>query len=66
MPTAKSSTCETLAARVQKHVDAQQAKIKKLADENAALKAQLAAVKAANSRIRRIPKKPAAADAPSA
>ena len=52
---------EALAAKVQKHVDSLYAKIQKLTDENAGLKAQLHEAKASNSRIRRIPKKPAAA-----
>ena len=50
---------ETLATKVQKHVDGLQAKIAKLSEENAALKAQLHAARASNSRIRRIPKKAA-------
>lgn len=54
---------ETLATKVQKHVDALHAKIQKLTDENAGLKAQLHEARASNSRIRRIPKKPAAAAA---
>lgn len=49
---------ETLAAKVQKHVDALQARITRLTEENAALKAQLQQARASNSRIRRIPKKP--------
>lgn len=50
---------ETIASKVQKHVDALQAKIQKLAEDNAALKAQLHEARASSSRIRRIPKKPA-------
>lgn len=54
---------EALAVKVQKHVDSLHAKIQKLTEDNAALKAQLHEAKASNSRIRRIPKKPAAAAA---
>lgn len=63
-PTAATKTAESVAAKVQKHVDGLHAKISKLAADNAALKAQLHEAKASNSRIRRIPKKPAAAAAP--
>lgn len=56
-------TPESIANRVQKHVDALQARIERLDGENATLKAQLRELKASNSRIRRIPKKPAG-DAP--
>ena len=56
---------EALATKVQKHVDALHAKIQKLTEENAALKSQLAEARSSNSRIRRIPKKPAAATAAS-
>lgn len=59
--TAAAKTAETLATKVQKHVDLLHAKIQKLTEENAALKAQLQEAKSSNSRIRRIPKKPAAA-----
>lgn len=59
--TAAATAKETLAGKVQKHVDALHAKIAKLSEENAALKAALHEAKASNSRIRRIPKKPAAA-----
>lgn len=55
-PVAKPT--ETLASKVQKHVDGLQAKIVKLTEDNAALKAQLHTARASNSRIRRIPKKP--------
>jgi cell division protein FtsB len=55
---------DTAISRVQKVIDALKAKNGKLADENARLKQQLADLKASNSRIRRIPKKPA--DAPAA
>ena len=55
-------TCETLATKVQKHVDSLHAKIAKQAEEIAALKAANSALKASNSRIRRIPKKPTAAE----
>ncbi len=54
---AAAKPAETLATKVQKHVDGLQAKIAKLTEENAALKAQLHAARASNSRIRRIPKK---------
>lgn len=50
---------ETLATKVQKHMDVLHAKIQKLSDDNATLKAQLHEAKTSNSRIRRIPKKPA-------
>lgn len=59
-PAAPNRTQETIATRVQKHVDGLQARIQKLSDENATLKAQLHELRASNSRIRRIPKKPAA------
>lgn len=55
--TATSKTADFM-TKVQKHVDTLHAKINKLAEENAALKAQLHEAKAANSRVRRIPKKP--------
>lgn len=61
-PAAKAA--ETLASKVQKHVDSLHAKIAKLAEENDGLKAQLRGAKASNSRIRRIPRK--ATDAPAA
>ena len=48
---------ETIAGKVQKHVDSLHIKIQKLSEENAALKAQLHELRASNSRIRRIPKK---------
>lgn len=48
-------------SRVQKLIEALKAKNCKLAEENARLKTQIAELKASNSRIRRIPKKPAAA-----
>jgi hypothetical protein len=54
---AVAKPAETLASKVQKHVDGLQAKIVKLSEENAALKAQLHSTRASNSRIRRIPKK---------
>lgn len=50
---------DTLITRVQKHIDVLKQKNAKLAEENARLKQQLADLKASNSRIRRIPKKPA-------
>lgn len=53
---------ETLAAKVQKHIDALQAKIQKLTEDNAGLKAQLHEARSSNSRIRRIPKRPATAE----
>lgn len=58
VPAPVAKTPETLASKVQKHVDALHAKIVKLTEENAALKAQVQELKASNSRIRRIPKKP--------
>jgi len=61
LPVAKGA--EALASKVQKYVDSLQAKIQRLTEENASLKAQLHEAKASNSRIRRIPKKPAAAPA---
>jgi len=57
----KATVAETLAAKVQKHVDTLHAKIQKLTEENAALRAQLHEAKVTNSRMRRIPKKGAAA-----
>lgn len=57
-----AKTPETLATKVQKHVDSLHAKIQKLTEDNAALKAQLAEARSSNSRIRRIPKKAAAAE----
>lgn len=59
---APAKIAETLATKVQKHVDALQAKIQKLTEENAGLKAALHEARSSNSRIRRIPKKPAAAE----
>lgn len=50
--------------KVQKHIDQLKCKNTKLAEENAKLKASLASAKVAGSRIRRIPKKDAAAAAP--
>lgn len=60
---AAAKIAETLAAKVQKHVDSLQAKISKLAEDNAALKAQLQEARSSNSRIRRIPKRPVAGEA---
>lgn len=51
---------DSLIGRVQKHIESLKVKTTKLAEENARLKQQLAESKASNSRIRRIPKKPAA------
>lgn len=48
-----------LISRVQKHIDALKTKNTKLGEENARLKQQLTDLRASNSRIRRIPKKPA-------
>lgn len=59
-PAPAAAVKETLATKVQKHVDSLHAKIAKLSEENAALKAALHEAKASNSRIRRIPKKEAA------
>ena len=61
---AAAGAFDVVASRVQKSIDALNAKIAKLQADNAALKSQLAAAKSSNSRIRRIPKK--AADAPAA
>lgn len=63
--TAAATGPTTLATRVQKHVDSLLAKIAKLTEENAALRAQLHEARASNSRIRRIPKK-AGGEAPTA
>lgn len=60
---AAAKIAETLAAKVQKHVDGLQAKIQKLSEENSGLKAALHEARSSNSRIRRIPKKPSAAAA---
>lgn len=60
-PAAAPKTAETLASKVQKHVDGLHAKIHKLSEENAALKAALHEARSSNSRIRRIPKKPSPA-----
>ncbi len=54
---ATSKVIDSVATKVQKHVDSLNAKIDKLTAENAALKAQLHEAKASNSRIRRIPKR---------
>ena len=51
---------DSLVSRVQKHIEGLKARNGKLADENARLKQQLAELKASTSRIRRIPRKPAA------
>lgn len=56
-PLAAPKAPETIATKVQKHVDSLHVKIQKLTEENAALKAQLHELRASNSRIRRIPKK---------
>ena len=53
----------TVLSRVQKHIEGLNAKNTKLAEENARLKKQLADLKASQSRIRRIPKATAPADA---
>lgn len=66
VPAAAAAPSDVLASKVQKHVDGLYAKIAKLQADNAGLKAQLAATKASGSRIRRIPKKPAAAAEPPA
>ena len=52
---------DSLVTRVQKHIDTLKTKNDKLVGENGRLKQQLADLKASNSRIRRIPKKTAAA-----
>jgi cell division septum initiation protein DivIVA len=52
---------DVVVSRVQKHIDTLKTKTGKLAEENSRLKQQLADLKASHSRIRRIPKKPAAA-----
>lgn len=52
-----SKIIDSVATKVQKHVDSLNSKIDKLVAENAALKAQLHQAKASNSRIRRIPKR---------
>ena len=57
---------DSVITKVQKHVDTLKAKNAKLADDNAKLKAQLAAVKQQNSRVRRIAKKPGGAPEPEA
>lgn len=57
---------DLLASKVQKHIDGLYAKLAKKDEENAALRAKLAAKNAAGSRISRIPKKPAAAEATTA
>lgn len=49
-----------LIARLQKDINGKDAKIAKQADEIARLKQQIAELKASNSRVRRIPKKPTA------
>lgn len=54
---------DAVVTKIQKHVDTLKAKNAKLAEENAKLKANLTAAKQVNSRIRRIAKKPAPADA---
>ena len=51
---------DSLVSRVQKHIEALKARNNKLVEENARLKTQLAELKATTSRIRRIPRKPAA------
>jgi hypothetical protein len=53
---------DTIVTKVQKHVDSLKAKNTKLAEDNAKLKAQLTAAKQIHSRVRRIAKKPPAAD----
>lgn len=52
---------DSLVSRVQKHIDALKARNGKLTEENARLKQQVAELRASASRIRRIPRKPAAA-----
>lgn len=52
---------DSLVAKVEKHVEAYRAKIQKLQEENQRLKAALSQVRNVNSRVRRIPKKAAAA-----
>lgn len=65
-PAAAAPAADPVVSRVQKHVDLLRAKHDKLAAENARLKAALAEAKTSGSRIRRIPKKPAAAAAEAA
>jgi hypothetical protein len=60
------AAADPVVSRVQKHVDLLRAKHDKLAAENARLKAALAEAKTSGSRIRRIPKKPAAPTTPTA
>jgi hypothetical protein len=54
---------QSVLTKVQRHIDLLKGKNSKLAEENAKLKAALASAKVAGSRIRRIPKKDAAAAA---
>jgi hypothetical protein len=49
-----------IVGKVAKHMDVLKVRCNKLAEENAKLKEQIAASKKLNSRVRRIPKKPAA------
>ena len=49
---------DTFLNKVEKHIDTYRAKISKLQEENQKLRAQNADLKSANSRVRRIPKKP--------
>jgi SMC interacting uncharacterized protein involved in chromosome segregation len=57
---------DPVAARVQKHVDALHAKNAKLKEENAKLKEQISGAKQLHSRVKKIPKKPAALKTPTA
>lgn len=52
---------DAVVSRVQKALDALKQKNTKLAEENARLKQEVSKLKSSNSRIRRIPKKPAEA-----
>jgi regulator of replication initiation timing len=57
---------DTLVLKVEKTIEALQMKMKKLQDENVALRAKNSELKSTNSRVRRIPKagKTPAPDAP--
>lgn len=58
---AAAAAGQSVLTKVQRHIDQLKGKNSKLVEENAKLKTALASAKVAGSRIRRIPKKDAAA-----
>ena len=64
--TATAAPKDTLVLKVEKTIEALQMKMKKLQDENVALRAKNSELKSTNSRVRRIPKAGSKTPAPDA